>query len=182
MDNRLSVLLLGAGGIGTWIAICLAQSQKINRLQIFDADILSASNLNRMPYNGEKIGKFKVDLLKEFINERYPDVIVDVSTNHWKPDTLELIMDFDVLIDGTDDYETQLKSMKFANDMRKKFYRVGTNWNHITVTTTVPQWIPEKEQTEEGVCGMTVPQWIAPQFIAAGKLCMELFEEKLEEG
>lgn len=68
MQNQLSnqkVLLLGLGGVGSWIAYLLAQSG-INQFDLVDPDVIEVSNLGRQAlYFMKDIGKYKVDVISE---------------------------------------------------------------------------------------------------------------------
>jgi len=63
-------IILGVGGIGSWVALNLALSGKIDVLHIVDPDEIESSNLNRTPFRLCDIGVPKVDALKYLILER----------------------------------------------------------------------------------------------------------------
>lgn len=63
-------IVIGVGGIGSWVALNLALSGKVDYLYIIDPDIVEASNLNRTPFRICDIGKPKVDAMKYIILER----------------------------------------------------------------------------------------------------------------
>jgi len=72
-----AAVVLGVGGIGSWIALDLALSGKILNLYLVDPDIIESSNLNRTPFRLFDIDQYKVDALKDLILERRP---IDIFT------------------------------------------------------------------------------------------------------
>ena len=58
--------VVGLGGTGFWTAIFLAMSG-VEELILIDQDVLETSNLNRLPLKNEHIGKKKVIIAKDFI-------------------------------------------------------------------------------------------------------------------
>jgi len=77
-------IILGVGGIGSWVALNLALSGQINQLHIVDPDDIESSNLNRTPFRMCDIGVPKIDALKYLILERR---VMDVDTYYQKTDS-----------------------------------------------------------------------------------------------
>ena len=71
------IVILGVGGIGSWVALDLALSGKVDTLHIVDPDIIEMNNLNRTPFRICDVGNPKVDAMKYLILERR---IVNVVT------------------------------------------------------------------------------------------------------
>jgi len=65
-------IVLGVGGIGSWVALDLALSGKVDYLFLIDPDVIESSNLNRTPFRLFDIDQYKVDALKDLILERRP--------------------------------------------------------------------------------------------------------------
>lgn len=74
-------IVLGVGGIGSWVALNLALSGKVIKLHLIDPDIVESTNLNRTPFRLCDIGLSKVESLKYIILERRP---IDVQTYQQK--------------------------------------------------------------------------------------------------
>lgn len=68
-------VVVGLGGIGSWVAIDLALIG-VGTIFIYDDDVIEASNLNRTLFTLADIGKTKVEAVTRLIEERRPDVIV----------------------------------------------------------------------------------------------------------
>ena len=103
------VLVLGMGGLGCPLSIYLA-SLGIGTIGIVDDDKVELSNLNRqIIYNVNDIGKFKVNVAKnkiKLINKKV--VIKSFKLRVNKNNIARLIKNFDIICDGTDNFETRL--------------------------------------------------------------------------
>ncbi|MGH7800819.1 MAG: molybdopterin-synthase adenylyltransferase MoeB [Thermodesulfobacteriota bacterium] len=103
-----SVLCIGAGGLGSPLALYLAAAG-IGRLGIVDFDVVDFSNLQRQIIHGEaKVGKLKVESAKERIHEINSDV--DVETYNIRltsENALDIVKEYDVVVDGTDNFATR---------------------------------------------------------------------------
>lgn len=70
-----AAIVVGLGGIGSWVAIDLALAG-VGTLYIFDDDIIEASNLNRTLFRTSDIGRKKTDAVEDLIRERRSDTLV----------------------------------------------------------------------------------------------------------
>jgi molybdopterin/thiamine biosynthesis adenylyltransferase/rhodanese-related sulfurtransferase len=102
------VLLLGAGGLGSPAALYLAAAG-VGTLGIVDMDIVDASNLQRqILHNMDRIGERKVDSAKKTITLLNPDVdVVTYDVRFGADNVLDMLEDYDVVIDGTDNFPTR---------------------------------------------------------------------------
>jgi len=103
-----SVLIVGAGGLGSPAALYLALAG-VGRIGVVDFDVVERSNLQRQVLHRDSdVGKSKVISAKETLEAYNPDVIVDV---HEKPidssNAMEIIKDYDVVINGADNFPTR---------------------------------------------------------------------------
>jgi adenylyltransferase/sulfurtransferase len=103
-----SVLLIGAGGLGCPAAQYLAAAG-VGRLGVVDDDVVSASNLQRqILYSTADIGLPKVEVAKARLEALNPDVHVEgIRDRLDSSNALELFADYDVIIDGTDNFPTR---------------------------------------------------------------------------
>lgn len=102
------VLLLGAGGLGAPAALYLAAAG-VGTIGIVDADVVEASNLQRqIIHSTARLGKPKVESARETIEGLNPDVKV-VTHNDWlgRGNVAQLIADYDLIVDGTDNFPTR---------------------------------------------------------------------------
>ncbi|HEY7125682.1 MAG TPA: molybdopterin-synthase adenylyltransferase MoeB [Ktedonobacterales bacterium] len=102
------VLLVGAGGLGSPAAYYLAAAG-VGTLGIIDADIVDESNLQRqILHNLSRIGRYKVDSARETIEALNPDVkVVAINDRLAKENVAEIIADYDIIVDGTDNFPTR---------------------------------------------------------------------------
>ena len=102
------VLVVGCGGLGSPIAVYLGASG-IGKLHLIDFDRVDISNLHRQVfYSLKDIGKFKSECLSNFIQQRAPFTEVSFSSEAiTKENAIELISEYDVIIDGTDSLPTK---------------------------------------------------------------------------
>jgi molybdopterin/thiamine biosynthesis adenylyltransferase/rhodanese-related sulfurtransferase len=102
------VLLIGAGGLGSPAALYLAAAG-VGTLGIVDFDVVEASNLQRQViHSTERLGAKKVDSARQSIEALNPDVNVVTYDEMLLADNVErLIAGYDVILDGTDTFETR---------------------------------------------------------------------------
>lgn len=102
------VLLIGAGGLGSPAAYYLAAAG-VGTLGIIDADIVDESNLQRqILHNTSRIGRLKVDSARETIEALNPDVkVVTINDRLTKDNVAELVAQYDLIVDGTDNFPTR---------------------------------------------------------------------------
>ena len=103
-----SVLLIGAGGLGCPAALYLAAAG-VGRIGLVDDDVVDASNLQRqILFTTHDLGRSKVEVARERLVALNPDVRVDIfKTRLDSKNALELFADYDVIVDGTDNFPTR---------------------------------------------------------------------------
>jgi molybdopterin/thiamine biosynthesis adenylyltransferase/rhodanese-related sulfurtransferase len=106
LDSK--ILLLGAGGLGSPAALYLAAAG-VGTLGIVDMDIVDASNLQRqILHNVDRIGERKVDSAKKTLTQLNPDVdVVTYDVRLGADNVVDIIKDYDVVVDGTDNFPTR---------------------------------------------------------------------------
>ena len=103
-----SVLVVGAGGLGTPVALYLAAAG-VGRIGLVDFDTVERSNLHRQVlYTDRDIGQPKVSILASRLREVNPHVeVVEHPVRLQAGNALERIGDYDIVADGTDRFETR---------------------------------------------------------------------------
>ena len=106
-----SVLCIGTGGLGSPIALYLAAAG-VGRLGLVDGDIVDFSNLQRQILHGTKdVGRKKLNSARDRIREVNPNVQVDLHDTMFRAENaMEIARDYDVIIDGTDNFPTRYLS------------------------------------------------------------------------
>jgi molybdopterin/thiamine biosynthesis adenylyltransferase/rhodanese-related sulfurtransferase len=102
------VLLLGAGGLGAPTALYLAAAG-IGTIGLVDDDVVDASNLQRQViHNTERIGMAKTASARIFIEGLNPDVkVVEHNGRLDASNILDVISDYDIVVDGADNFPTR---------------------------------------------------------------------------
>jgi adenylyltransferase/sulfurtransferase len=105
------VLLIGAGGLGCPLAQYLAAAG-VGTIGLVDYDVVDASNLQRqILYGTRDIGRPKAEVARERILALNPDVKVEVHALRLdSSNALGVFADYDVVVDGTDNFPTRYLS------------------------------------------------------------------------
>jgi adenylyltransferase/sulfurtransferase len=102
------VLCIGAGGLGCPISLYLAAAG-VGTIGLADVDVVSPSNLQRQVLFGmSNIGESKVTASARRLKDLNPDLnVIEHKTIVNSSNVLDLIKDYDVIIDGTDNFPTR---------------------------------------------------------------------------
>ncbi len=105
---RSKVLVVGAGGLGSPLTMYLAAAG-VGRIGIVDDDQVSLSNLQRqIAHVTAAVGEAKVESAARTMAAINPDVRVDQHQMRLDSDNvMELIADYDVIADGSDNFDTR---------------------------------------------------------------------------
>jgi sulfur-carrier protein adenylyltransferase/sulfurtransferase len=102
------VLTIGAGGLGSPLGLYLAAAG-VGTLGIVDFDVVDESNLQRQIIHGTSdLGRPKMESAREKIEDINPNVNVEAFEEALASENaLEIFEDFDVIVDGTDNFPTR---------------------------------------------------------------------------
>src|SRR5947209_5080944 len=103
-----SVLMIGTGGLGAPLGMYLAAAG-VGRLGILDFDVVDESNLQRQIIHGTKdVGRPKIESARDRLNDINPHIQLDTyETRLTSENALELFRDYDIIVDGTDNFPTR---------------------------------------------------------------------------
>jgi adenylyltransferase/sulfurtransferase len=103
-----SVLVVGAGGLGSPVSMYLAAAG-VGRIGLVDFDRVDETNLHRqLLYATDDVGRPKLEAARERLAEINPHVTVDLhETLLSSENALEILRDYDVIVDGTDNFPTR---------------------------------------------------------------------------
>jgi sulfur-carrier protein adenylyltransferase/sulfurtransferase len=106
--KKAKVAMIGAGGLGAPLGLYLAAAG-IGRIGIVDFDVVDASNLQRQVIHGTgDIGRKKLDSAADRMRDINPNVRIDkFDTGLTSENALEILGDYDVVVDGTDNFPTR---------------------------------------------------------------------------
>ena len=113
MDGQLklkaaSVLCIGAGGLGSPVAMYLAAAG-VGRLGIVDFDVVDYSNLQRQVIHGTPdVGRSKLDSARDTLSAINPEVRIEThEVALSSSNALDVLGGYDVIVDGTDNFPTR---------------------------------------------------------------------------
>jgi adenylyltransferase/sulfurtransferase len=103
-----SILLIGAGGLGSPLAMYLAAAG-VGRLGLVDYDVVDYTNLQRQIIHGTSdVGRLKLESARDRILDINPHVHVDTYEVPLTSDNaLQILEPYDIIIDGTDNFPTR---------------------------------------------------------------------------
>jgi len=103
-----SVLLIGTGGLGAPLGMYLAAAG-VGRLGLVDFDVVDASNLQRQIIHGTKdVGRPKIASARDRLQDINPHVEIEThETRVTSENALRLFVNYDVIVDGTDNFPTR---------------------------------------------------------------------------
>lgn len=103
-----AVLVVGAGGLGSPVAIYLAAAG-VGRIGLVDFDAVDASNLHRqILYSTADVGRDKLEAARDRLTAINPFITVEIHSVRLAPDNADEILErYDVVLDGTDNFPTR---------------------------------------------------------------------------
>jgi adenylyltransferase/sulfurtransferase len=103
-----SVLLVGAGGLGAPLALYLGAAG-VGKIGLVDFDVVEPSNLQRQVlFSTSDVGKSKLDGAEARLRSLNPDIeVVKHNLRLEASNALSIIGDYDVVVDGTDNFPTR---------------------------------------------------------------------------
>ncbi len=105
---RAKVLMIGAGGLGAPLGLYLAAAG-VGRLGIVDFDVVDFTNLQRqITFSTSDVGRPKIQAAKERLAGLNPQIRIDTyETRLTSDNALDLFRDYDIVVDGTDNFPTR---------------------------------------------------------------------------
>jgi len=102
------VLLIGTGGLGAPLGLYLAAAG-VGKLGLVDFDVVDFTNLQRqVTFGSQDVGKPKTEAARARLSSLNPDIEIQTfETKLTSENALELFKDFDVVVDGTDNFPTR---------------------------------------------------------------------------
>ena len=103
-----SVLLIGTGGLGSPLGLYLA-SAGVGRIGLVDFDVVDFTNLQRQVlYTTQDVGRPKLQAAQERLKAINPHITIETHETRLSSDNaLEILKNYDIVIDGTDNFPTR---------------------------------------------------------------------------
>jgi len=133
------VFVAGAGGLGSAISIYLAAAG-IGGIRIVDHEKIELNNLNRQILHwDEDIGREKAASAEEKLKKINPDVSLEaISETIEENNVLELVDDFDLIVDAMDNFHTRYLLNRAAIVKNIPFFHGAINGLYGQATTIIP--------------------------------------------
>jgi molybdopterin/thiamine biosynthesis adenylyltransferase/rhodanese-related sulfurtransferase len=113
MDGQLKlkkakVLMIGSGGLGAPLGLYLAAAG-VGRLGIVDFDTVDFTNLQRqVTFGTSDVGRKKLEAARERLANLNPEIQIDTfETRLTSENALDILGDYDIIVDGTDNFPTR---------------------------------------------------------------------------
>ncbi len=105
---KAKVLMIGAGGLGAPLGLYLAAAG-VGRLGIVEFDVVDFTNLQRqITFSTQDVGRPKIGAAKERLAGMNPTIRIDTyETRLTSDNALDLFRDYDIIVDGTDNFPTR---------------------------------------------------------------------------
>lgn len=172
LNTKISITICGAGGVGYWVAKFAAMSG-VEKIYIYDHDVIEEHNLNRLDLPISAVGKNKAMVVKSIINSLRPEATVYAFPFKFKRELYTKKTDW--IIDCTDRSDVQEMIQGIANDTNTHYMKVGYNGEHITLSDVVAEW-------GESTNGYTVvPSWVVPASVVAALAVGKLLKYQTAE-
>ncbi len=106
--KQAKVLLIGTGGLGAPLGLYLAAAG-VGRLGLVDFDTVDFTNLQRqVTFGTSDVGRPKIAAARERLTNLNPSIQIDThETKLTSENAIELFRDYDVIVDGTDNFPTR---------------------------------------------------------------------------
>lgn len=147
------ILVIGAGGIGSWVVMNLSLSGCVKEIHVCDDDVVEESNLNRTPFARHHIGISKVWAIRDLVSERRHDVVVIPMNGIVQSLDID-IGSYDVIVDCSDGLMVKewILSREFVSYMKLGY----DGWSVTLDFSSSMPW-------DEGDTGYrTVPSFVVP--------------------
>ena len=137
--SQASILIVGAGGLGSPAALYLAAAG-VGTIGLIDNDVVDLSNLQRQViHHTPDVGRPKVLSAKEKIEALNPDVkVVQYENRFMAANALDLIRDYSIVIDGVDNFPAKFLINDACYFARKHLIHSGILRFDRRVFTIIP--------------------------------------------
>ena len=161
------VLLIGAGGLGAPSAFYLAAAG-VGTLGIVDDDVVDESNLQRQViHNTQRVGMPKTESARLSIEALNPDVgVVEHNVRLDADNILEIIEDYDVIVDGADNFPTRY----LLNDASVRLRKPVVSASILAFDGQISTFVPFEGPCYRCLYPVPPPPEMAPSCGAAGVL------------
>jgi molybdopterin/thiamine biosynthesis adenylyltransferase len=161
------VLLIGAGGLGAPAALYLSAAG-VGTLGIVDDDVVDESNLQRQViHDTQRVGMPKTESARHSIEALNPDVnVVEHRARLEAENVLEILSDYDVIVDGADNFPTRY----LLNDASVRLRKPVISASILAFDGQISTFMPYEGPCYRCLYPVPPPPEMAPSCGAAGVL------------
>jgi len=175
LDTDKRIIVCGVGGIGWNCAKMLAMAG-VKEVVCFDADTVEIHNLPRLDIPMTCLGKNKADLLERMVKQMRPDASFTGFPFWFNPDVIK-VGDYDILVDCTDKFDTQVENKGIADGAGIGYIKAGYDGLSITISNTLPEWDTGNHQDGYRV----IPSYVSPAVIVAALTVQKILSNSQAE-
>ncbi|MGM0498941.1 MAG: HesA/MoeB/ThiF family protein [Bacillota bacterium] len=136
--ETLNIMIAGTGGLGTNQALQL-QRVGVNKLYLYDYDLVEITNLNRQLFYGKKdIGRSKVKAAAEFLKQFDLETEI-IAVNEKISLKTDLPKDIDIIFDGMDNFESRFILDQLAEEYGLPFIHAGIEKFFAQIMLVLPE-------------------------------------------
>lgn len=157
------VLVVGVGGLGAVVAQYLVAAG-VGKVGVVDGDSVSISNLQRqILYSEQDVGRAKVEVAADRLRAMNSEVeVVSYNTFLTAENGTEIISDYDIVVDGADNYAVRAVAESICAEQNKHFVhgavegfvgQVSVFWGDRTHRYS--EIFEPNQSTEKGIVGAT---------------------------
>lgn len=125
--NASHILVLGIGGVGSWVCEALTRSG-VGELTLVDLDDICVSNINRQVHSHqESVGQFKVDEMEKRLKLINPEVKINTLQSFFNHKSAEKILatHYDFIVDAIDNVHDKALLIEHCYQNNKKIITIG---------------------------------------------------------
>jgi molybdopterin/thiamine biosynthesis adenylyltransferase len=153
--QRASVLVVGAGGLGTAMSLTLANAG-VGTLVVVDPQRVAAENFNRYPFARPiDIGKPKVDVLASFFEGRPHLKVVPIVGRAESIESGRVVQDVQLVITASNTVPSRLAAMRFAARHHLAHVSAALADGRARCGGFVTAWVPERPDLACPACFLT---------------------------
>lgn len=159
------VAVVGCGGVGTWVAYFLALTG-VKELWLFDGDVVSDHNLNRIPLPADSVDMRKAEAVKKLIESVRPECQVYAMGLFSKEvaDACDLGSEIDWIVVTTDTLHSRQMVKKWTEHNMVSYIEAAAEGEMGSVTGQPAEW---KTPEEDHPGYASVPVWLGPCVFSA---------------
>lgn len=171
-----SVMIVGCGGVGVWVALALALGG-VERLSLWDGDTLSQNNLNRFPLPPSLVGEMKSVALAGWLSSLRPGVEEIRARGEFDPllhnESPESYSNW--LVCATDSLKSRRMCYAFAKEREMYYIEVGADGERWSLSPAPPEFSTEGEDAPGY---RSVPVHVGPCMMAGAAVAYHVLHNK----